>query len=569
MPAVGNPNQLLLQYLAAARPDLPRPAGRDRRLQVGRPLDSLYPPGIPIGTVSNANQNNAAQQRPGPGHPAADLRHLDVVQILTKPQARHAARRRCRERAPPSSPSGSSRSAFVTVVLQQAAVSQISIFGVSADLDAAGRDVGRAADRLAARRDHRLRRSACSSTWCSSRRSASPRCCTSRSATGPGALRELRDPAHGLVPLALGAAATAFAGIGMALIQFLLGVDAPVSLLLVQQIFVTVLRQHADRAARLRGRAPGRCGRRCPTIPRRRRRRAYTTGGLSPLQRPSERLGRSRAPLAMIQLPEDRRPPLTPQLALRVGVLGSVALAMFAIIFFRLWFLQVLSGDKYVRAGERQPRAHDLDVAGAARGDPRPQRHTLVGSTPPSIAVQISPPDLPRRPRRAQRAVYVPASGVGARHLDRAASSARSRARASIAAARRSAAQSPSSGAAALRRRDDQDRRVEVRPVLPRRAPGRSSPGVSVQQVWLRHYPLERRSRAQLFGTVGPITPHRGQRGALPGRLAERDRRPVGPRVVLRPVPAGQRRLRAASRSTRSGSSRATSRRRSRSPATR
>jgi hypothetical protein len=38
----------------------------------------------------------------------------------------------------------------------------------------------------------------------------------------------------------------------------------------------------------------------------------------------------------MIQLPEDRRPPLTPQLALRVALIGSVALAMFAIVFFRL-----------------------------------------------------------------------------------------------------------------------------------------------------------------------------------------------------------------------------------------
>ena len=56
-----------------------------------------------------------------------------------------------------------------------------------------------------------------------------------------GRLRELRDPAHGLVPLAVGAAATAVAGLGMSLIQFLLGVDAPVSLLLLQQIFITVL----------------------------------------------------------------------------------------------------------------------------------------------------------------------------------------------------------------------------------------------------------------------------------------------------------------------------------------
>jgi len=30
-------------------------------------------------------------------------------------------------------------------------------------------------------------------------------------------------------------------------------------------------------------------------------------------------------------------------------------MAMFAIIFFRLWFLQVLSGEQYVPAGRRQP----------------------------------------------------------------------------------------------------------------------------------------------------------------------------------------------------------------------
>jgi penicillin-binding protein 2 len=48
----------------------------------------------------------------------------------------------------------------------------------------------------------------------------------------------------------------------------------------------------------------------------------------------------------MIQPPEDRRPPMTPELALRVAVAGSFALAIFAIIFFRRWFLQVLSGDQ-------------------------------------------------------------------------------------------------------------------------------------------------------------------------------------------------------------------------------
>ena len=49
-------------------------------------------------------------------------------------------------------------------------------------------------------------------------------------------------------------------------------------------------------------------------------------------------------------LDNERRPTLTPQLAFRVAVIGGVALVMFALIFFRLWYLQVLSGDSYVAA---------------------------------------------------------------------------------------------------------------------------------------------------------------------------------------------------------------------------
>lgn len=104
-----------------------------------------------------------------------------------------------------------------------------------------------------------------------------------------GRLRELRDPAHELVPLGLGAAATAVAGIGMAVIQFLLGVDAPVSFLLLQQIFLTVLVNSLIAlpvfavVRRVLSRA-------LPEDPRRRRRRRYSTGGLSPLQHPSSGL---------------------------------------------------------------------------------------------------------------------------------------------------------------------------------------------------------------------------------------------------------------------------------------
>jgi hypothetical protein len=76
----------------------------------------------------------------------------------------------------------------------------------------------------------------------------------------------------------------------MALIQFLLGVDSPVSGLLLQQIIITVLVNSLIAlpvyALVRRVLHPA-----LPEDPRRRRRRAYTTGGLSPLQSPSQRLG--------------------------------------------------------------------------------------------------------------------------------------------------------------------------------------------------------------------------------------------------------------------------------------
>jgi rod shape-determining protein MreD len=101
---------------------------------------------------------------------------------------------------------------------------------------------------------------------------------------GAGRLRELRDPAHSLVPVAVGAAASAVAVIGFSVLQFLLGVDAPVSFLLVRQILLVIvlgtllaLPVHAVCRRALRPYLPD--------DPRRRRRRAYTTGGLSPLSR--------------------------------------------------------------------------------------------------------------------------------------------------------------------------------------------------------------------------------------------------------------------------------------------
>jgi rod shape-determining protein MreD len=101
---------------------------------------------------------------------------------------------------------------------------------------------------------------------------------------GAGRVRELRDPAHGLAPVAVGAAATAVAALSIALLQFLLGVEAPISGQVVRSILMTIvlntLLALPVYALCRRVLLPF-----LPDDPRRRRRRAYTTGGLSPLSR--------------------------------------------------------------------------------------------------------------------------------------------------------------------------------------------------------------------------------------------------------------------------------------------
>ncbi len=46
---------------------------------------------------------------------------------------------------------------------------------------------------------------------------------------------------------------------------------------------------------------------------------------------------------------------LTPRLAVRIGVLGMLAIAVFAVLFLRLWSLQILNGEQLLKRGARQP----------------------------------------------------------------------------------------------------------------------------------------------------------------------------------------------------------------------
>lgn len=103
----------------------------------------------------------------------------------------------------------------------------------------------------------------------------------------------------------------------------------------------------------------------------------------------------------MIQSPEDRRPPITPQLAMRVAIMGGVALALFGIVFFRLWFLQVLSGDQYL-AEASSNRVRDVKIA-APRGEIVDRNGKILVANRRAVAVIVSPPRLPQDPQARHR----------------------------------------------------------------------------------------------------------------------------------------------------------------------
>ncbi|MCW3062843.1 MAG: penicillin-binding protein 2 [Solirubrobacterales bacterium] len=111
----------------------------------------------------------------------------------------------------------------------------------------------------------------------------------------------------------------------------------------------------------------------------------------------------------MIQGPDDRRAPITPQLAVRVALMGGFALVMFAIIFFRLWFLQVLSGHDFL-AKAQQNRVRSI-VVQAPRGEILDRNGKQMVKNRATNVVQVDPAELPTnqvvRARMFRRLAFV------------------------------------------------------------------------------------------------------------------------------------------------------------------
>jgi len=191
----------------------------------------------------------------------------------------------------------------------------------------------------------------------------------------------------------------------------------------------------------------------------------------------------------------DRRLVVTPQLALRVAIMGGIALVLFAIVFFRLWYLQILSGDRYL-AEANDNRVREIKVE-APRGKIVDRNGTVLVDNRTALSVQISPERLPadtvKRRREIRRLAFA---------LDMNAKSMRRK-------IRRGVKELPFSP---VTLKTD----VGMRTVFFLQENQYAFPGVDVRRVFLRRYPY-REIGGHLFGTIGEVTRRQLNQGRYAG----------------------------------------------------
>ena len=244
-------------------------------------------------------------------------------------------------------------------------------------------------------------------------------------------------------------------------------------------------------------------------------------------------LGRSPHDVGMDARRSRRLPLRLPSVAAQVAILAAITLAIFGVLVFRLWLLQILDSQSYVAQAENNS-LRTRRGQGAARRDRRPHRP--------------SPRRQPARPRRRHQA-----HGRAAR-----ASSPRWPRASRLSCTCRPRPCWPSSPSSpgcpydlVIVKRDVS--RSLVSYLLEH---DQSFPGVEIQQNYLRAYPLGDLA-APVLGYLGQIDPAGAQAGQVQGLPARRRGRPERRRGHLRPVAAGQGRHHERSRSTRSASRRA------------
>jgi penicillin-binding protein 2 len=185
-----------------------------------------------------------------------------------------------------------------------------------------------------------------------------------------------------------------------------------------------------------------------------------------------------------VYLRDDNRPPATSQFAFRVAILSGIALVLFSIVFLRLWYLQVLSGDKYLAEAQNN-QVREIRVQ-APRGEILDRNGKVLIDNRTALSLQVEPQDLPHNHHARKQ------------ELKRVASLAKL------------------SLAEVQKQIREQTKELPANPVTVRRDVGyplvyylqehqADFPGVTVERVFVRNYPRDTFA-AHVLGTVGEVT---------------------------------------------------------------
>jgi penicillin-binding protein 2 len=185
-----------------------------------------------------------------------------------------------------------------------------------------------------------------------------------------------------------------------------------------------------------------------------------------------------------LRTPESEPERRTSPLALRVSILGGLAIAIFFVLFLRLWYVQILSGDKY-RTEANDNRIREIRVQ-APRGDILDRNGKVLVANRTELAVQVSPENLP------------PPGPERSRELRQLARVTEMKPR-EIRRALRDGDRAAPGGPVILKKGLGVDKVYYLRENQPR------FPGVTVERVFSREY-RQGTIAAHLFGNVGEVT---------------------------------------------------------------
>ncbi len=169
--------------------------------------------------------------------------------------------------------------------------------------------------------------------------------------------------------------------------------------------------------------------------------------------------------------------------ALRIAVVGGAAVALFAVLFFRLWNLQVIDGESYLAEAQNN-RTREVKVI-APRGDILDRDGNLLVDSRASLALVVDTSRLPKDEGEAN-AMLEELGALVDMSLKKVKRTIRK-------------AEEVAAGTPVTLRRD-----VAYDLVYYLEENRRDFPGVQVQRVFVRDYPHETRA-AHLLGSVGEV----------------------------------------------------------------